>query len=92
MMTDKAASIKEEEILNQAKMLILTVKESYQNGTAIHEVEKNLFEAVLKMGHQALGLLFELCGSGDVGQSVCLDVCHTGRLGNCCSTTAPALS
>lgn len=25
------------------------------------------------MGHQALSLLFDLCGSGDAGQSVCLD-------------------
>lgn len=73
MMTDKAASIKEQEISDQAKTLIQTVKESYQDGTGIHEIEKNLFEAVLKLGHQALGLLFELCGSGDVGQSVSLD-------------------
>ena len=72
-MTDKAASIKEQEIVDQAKTLIQTVKESYQRGTGIHEIEKNLFETVLKLGHQALGLLFELCGSGDVGQSVSLD-------------------
>ncbi len=73
MMTDKEASIKEQEILDQAKILISTVKESYLNGTKIHEIEKNLFETVLKLGHQALGLLFELCGSGDVGSKVSLD-------------------
>jgi hypothetical protein len=72
-MTDKTASIKEQEIRDQTETLISTIKESYQNGTAIHEIEKNVFEAVLKMGHQALGLLFELCGSGDVGPSVGLD-------------------
>jgi hypothetical protein len=73
MMMDNAASIKEQELRNQADALIVTVKESYLNGTGIHEIEKSLFEALLKMGHQALGLLFDLCGSGDVGQSVCLD-------------------
>jgi hypothetical protein len=73
MMTDKAASIKEQDILDQAETLISTVKESYQNGTEIHKIEEKLFETILKMGHQALGLLFELCGLGDVGQSVCLN-------------------
>ncbi len=72
-MTDKTASIKEQEIRDQTQTLISTIKESYQNGTAIHEIEKHVFEAVLKMGYQALGLLFELCGSGDVGPSVDLD-------------------
>jgi hypothetical protein len=73
MMTNNAASIKEQNLRDQANALILTVKESYENGTAIHEIEKNLFEMVLKMGHQALELLFELCGSGDVGSSTRLD-------------------
>jgi hypothetical protein len=73
MMMDNAASIKEQEIRHQADALIDTVKESYLNGTGIHEIEKSLFDALLKMGHQALSLLFDLCGSGDVGQSVCLD-------------------
>jgi len=72
-MTDKSASIKEQEILDQAKALISTVEESYHKGTAIHKIEKDLFKMVLKMGHQALELLFELCGTGDVGESVCLD-------------------
>lgn len=72
-MTNKETRIKEEEILDQAKILISTVKESYKNGIEIHEIEKNLFETVLKMGHQALGLLFELCGSGDVGPRIFLD-------------------
>ena len=72
-MTDKTASIKEQEIRDQTETLISTIKESYQNGTAIHETERNVFEAVLKVGYQALGLLFELCGSGDVGQVASLD-------------------
>lgn len=73
MMTDNAVSIKEEEILDQAKTLTTLVKEGYESGIAIHKIEKNLFENLLKMGHSLLGLLFELNGTGDVGPSVCLD-------------------
>jgi len=39
-MTDKAMSTKEQEILDQAKTLIQTVKEGYQSGIGIHEIEK----------------------------------------------------
>ena len=70
---DKEANIKAQDILDQANRLILTVKESFQNGIDLHEIEKNLFDMVLTMGHQALELLFELCGSGDMGPSVCLE-------------------
>lgn len=73
MMTDKDAIIKEDNILKQAQSLIEIVKEGYQNSTAVHEIEKDLFESLLKIGHQALGLLFELCGSGNVGETVTLD-------------------
>ena len=72
-MTNTEVTRKEQNILDQASELILTVKEGFQAGTAIHEIEKSLFETVLKMGHQALELLFELCGSGDAGQRVYLD-------------------
>ncbi len=73
MMTDNTVSIKEAEILDQAKTLTTLVKEGFENGTAIHKLEKNLFENLLKMGHNLLGLLFELSGTGDVGSSICLD-------------------
>jgi hypothetical protein len=73
MMTNKEVTRKEQNVLDQANELILTVKNGLQIGTAIHHIEKKLFETVLKMGHQALELLFELSGSGDVGQSVCLE-------------------
>ena len=70
---DKAAKLKAQDMLDQANALILTVKESFQNGTALHEIERNIFDMVLTMGHQALELLFELCGPGDMGPSVCLE-------------------
>ena len=39
----RAVSIKEQEIRHQADALIVSVKESYLNGTGIHEIEKSLF-------------------------------------------------
>jgi hypothetical protein len=45
-MTDKSASIKEQEIRDQTEILISTIKESYQNGTPIHEIEKNEFDTI----------------------------------------------
>jgi len=54
IMTDNATSIKEEQILDHAKTLTTLVKEEYENGTAIHTLEKNLFENLLKMGHKLL--------------------------------------
>jgi len=73
MMTDNATSIKEREIMDHAQTLTALVKEGYKNGTAIHTLEKNLFENLLEMGHKLLGLLFDLNGTGDVGPSICLD-------------------
>ena len=73
MMTDKDAIIKEDHILKQAQSLIEIVKKGYENSTAIHEIEKDLFENLLKMGHQVLGLLFDLSGSGNLGETVTLD-------------------
>ena len=38
---------KEQEIRDKTEILISTIKESYQNGTAIHEIEKNVFFSYL---------------------------------------------
>ncbi len=73
MITEKTDSIKEQEIQDYANTVITIVKEGYKNGSAIHKVEKDLFKKLLEMGHKAIGLLIELCGSGDVGPRVCLD-------------------
>jgi hypothetical protein len=42
--------IKEQDILDQASKLILTIKESYQNGTAIHAIEKIYLKRCCKWG------------------------------------------
>ncbi|HDZ01489.1 MAG TPA: ISKra4 family transposase [Nitrospirae bacterium] len=73
MITEKATGIKEQEIQDYANTVISIVKEGYKSGDAIHKIEKDLFKKLLEMGHKAIGLLIELCGSGDVGPRVWLD-------------------
>ena len=48
------------------------VARSAQEGIAAHEAEAGIWQRVLPLGHQALGLLFRLVGPGDVGESVVL--------------------
>ena len=38
-------------------------------GFAAHEVEADIWRRVLRLGHQAMGLLFQLVGTGEVGES-----------------------
>ena len=67
---DNAQSIKRQALLDQAQALVGIVESAYEQGTAAHEVEKQLLRKVLAMGYQALGLLFSLYGSCDVGEQV----------------------
>jgi hypothetical protein len=46
-MTNKEVTRKEQNVPDQANELILTVKKGFQIGTAIHDIAKSLFEAVL---------------------------------------------
>jgi hypothetical protein len=41
-------------------------------GCAAHEVEADIWRRVLRLGHQAMGLLFQLVGTGEVGESTVL--------------------
>lgn len=54
--------------------LVREVKSIAQNavtqGTAIHIVEKKLFEKLLQIGHAALGAMFQSVGTGDVGETL----------------------
>jgi hypothetical protein len=50
--------------------LLTYVQQAAQHGTSAHEVEANVWERVLAIGHQALALFFSLQGSGDLGDSL----------------------
>ena len=48
------------------------VEQAAQQGVAVHEVEAGIWHRVLQLGHQALGLLFDLVGPGDQGATTTL--------------------
>ena len=65
---DNEQSIKRQALLDQAQAIVGMVECAYEEGTAAHEVEKNLLKKLLEMGYQALELLFSLYGPCDVGE------------------------
>jgi hypothetical protein len=67
---DNAQSIKRQALLDQAQAIVGIVECAHEQGTAAHEVEKQLFRKLLAMGYQALELLFSLYGPCDVGEQV----------------------
>lgn len=48
------------------------VSEAALNGIAAHDVEKQVFDYVLKMGHQMMSSFFQLQGDGDLGETLML--------------------
>lgn len=55
------------------------VERAARQGVAAHEVEAGIWQRVLQLGRQALGLLFTLVGPGDVGETVVLPDGHEVR-------------
>jgi hypothetical protein len=55
-----------------------TVLRAVRENQPIHEVEKAVWEQLLRLGHEALALVFALLGNGDMGETVELPD------GNCC--------
>ena len=41
-----------------------------QDGTAVHQVEADLWDLALQLGRRSLAAFFAACGSGDLGESV----------------------
>jgi hypothetical protein len=71
-MHEAVASVDGEQLLEQVREIVDYVEQSCQAGRAAHEVEKALWDRVLALGRQALGMFFRRCGNGDEGQWVTL--------------------
>src|SRR5262245_3859004 len=48
-------------------------------GTAVHQVEAELWDLVLQLGRRRLDTLFKACGSGDLGETLTLPDGRTVR-------------
>lgn len=55
-----------------AAALLTYVRTAAAQGTAVHDVERGLWQRLLQLGRTALGHFFELQGTGDVGATVTL--------------------
>jgi hypothetical protein len=74
MMTRETDALKQENADLVAILLEMrtTVRQAAQNGTPIHEVERAVWQQVLKMGYTLLGEFLGLLGNGDLGESITL--------------------
>ncbi len=73
-MTQDTDVLKEDnaELLAILKEMLTAVREAAHQGTAIHEVERAVWQQVLLIGRAALSQFLTLLGPGDMGESVTL--------------------
>ncbi len=74
-MTQESGVLKAEngdDLLPVFQELTHLVVQAAQKGQPVHEVEKAIWQQVLRIGRQALGQFFRLLGSGDLGETVTL--------------------
>lgn len=61
-----------ESVLNEVTKLFVSVQDAAKMGQPVHEVEKFLWDKMLEMGKNILGMFFGLHGDGDEGEIVVL--------------------
>jgi hypothetical protein len=71
-MTHDAHAIKNENLQTLVGELLDQIRQAAQRGDPLHEVEKNLWQMALRIGRNALGLFFQLAGTGDQGPTLAL--------------------
>jgi hypothetical protein len=63
---------KGEKLQQEFQSLQDAIRASAREGRAIHEVERDVWNRVLRMGREALGLFLQIQGNGDRGEEVAL--------------------
>ena len=79
MFAQNPSSAKPEDLLGAAQALAAWVQQAAQQGTPVHEVEREIFRCVLAIGRLALGQFFASQGTGDLGETVTLPEGRTLR-------------
>jgi hypothetical protein len=64
------ATVLNPELQNSLQALHALIQQAAQDGTPVHEVERAIWQQVLRIGRQALQQFFTLHGSGDQGDTV----------------------
>ena len=69
MMTQESISGKLQSLADSAQQLSDFVLQSVEKGDPIHEVERGIWQRILKMGQLALGQFLQQQGTGDLGET-----------------------
>lgn len=72
-MNDTTREIKPQALSDQFTQLMEFVQTAFAQERTAHEVEKGLWERILKLGRSLFGAWLELCGDGDAGDRLVLD-------------------
>ena len=76
MMAEKATDGKLEKLLGAATDLFDFVRQSAEEGKAIHQVEEGTWRRILQIGHEALGQFLQCQGDGDLGTTLTMTNGH----------------
>jgi hypothetical protein len=71
-MTDQPKVLKTETLQQRLNELVGFLQTSFQEGTAVHQIERGLWKGLLQLGHDLLQQLFTLAGDGDMGATITL--------------------
>lgn len=69
MLTTKGCQVKEQ-VQELTQSLINRVQQAADEGWPLHELERELFRGVLKMGHDLVDMFIGLQSDGDLGETV----------------------
>ncbi len=69
-MTHEPEVLKSESLTELLNELQGFIHDSVRNGTAIHEVERTVWQEVLRIGRHCLGQFLALHGNGDMGETL----------------------
>src|SRR5262245_31115633 len=74
-------ALKAELMQSLVPQVLQLLRTALHEGTAVHQVERQLWELALQLGRRSLAALFEACGTGDLGEALTLpDGCDVQRL------------
>jgi hypothetical protein len=71
-MTDQPNVLKTESLQQRLTELVGFLQTAFQEGTAVHQIERGLWKGLLQMGHDFMEQLFTLAGDGDLGATITL--------------------
>src|SRR5579859_2932642 len=64
--------LKVELLQSLVPQILQVLTDALQEGTAVHQVESQLWDLALLLGRTSLAAFFKACGQGDLGETVTL--------------------